>query len=401
LVYNVDMRNKNRFLILLVITIFVFPFFTSAKNYPDGTLIRAKGDIKVYLIEGNKKTWIKSPEEFNVRKFSWQKIKVVSKEEVTAIKEEEAITPLPSVALSSPQVSPAVSVSVSPVATPTPAKINPQLPAPDYIRADWLVSQETAKYGRIGQKIVFKYSEKTVDKIENFRLYEKKPGEQYFSKIADFQEVLSTGCEDINIDGEWMITEAATNQCGYWAIQRVVSPGGRELTDYRSAASYSEGEYSYYVAGADKDGSETPSSPIVKLVFLTTVGIFEPVNQAVTGSFPKFKWSIAGGWPVSSVPDYLVMLSDDQNAQNPLWTKVVKILAGQSDHAFAYDGAGLNPSKKYQLFIYGRYRASEHDPDYISISLTVPEFWIKTTGQRVSLWNFLKGLIFHSFKVRP
>ena len=36
-------------------------------------------------------------------------------------------------------------------------------------------------------------------------------------------------------------------------------------------------------------------------------------------------------------------------------------------------------------------------PDFVnssSIPLTIQEFWIKTTGQRVSFWNFLKGLVF-------
>ncbi len=396
--------------VLLVVSF--FPLFVFAKSYPNNTLIRVKGDPRVYLIKNNQKEWIKSLEEFKVRKLNWKKVKIISLKEFDAIEEKvsglptptSAITPLPSIALREgglPSPSVSVSASIPPAATPIPAKINPQLPAPDYIRADWLVSQATAKYGQIGQKIVFKYSDKTVDRIENFRLYEKKPNDQYFSKIADFKEVLSTGCEDIDIDGEWMITEAAPNQCGYWAIQRVLPPGGRELTAYRSAGSYSEGEYHYYVVGMDKDGLETPPSSTSKLVFLTTVGIFEPTNQAVTGSFPKFRWSVAGGWPSSAkaleggpLIDYLILISDNQNAQNPLWTKVIKVPAGQSDRTFIYDGAGLNPAKKYQLYIYGRYRASEHDPDYISISLTVPEFTVVRLSRVDSWWGFLRALLF-------
>src|SRR3989344_4578642 len=392
------MRNKNQFLILLVITIFVFPFFTSAKNYPDRTLIRAKGDIKVYLIEGNKKTWIKSPEEFNARKFSWQKIKVVSKEEVTAIKEEEAITPLPSVALSSPQVSPAVSASVSPVAAPIPAKINSEFPAPDSIRAEWLISHLTSNYGRIGQKIVFRYSRKDEDSLKNFRLYEKKPGETYFTKRAEFKETPSTGCEDIDIDGEWMMTEGGP--CGYWVIQRTLPPGGRGLTAYWPAATYSEGEYSYYVVGVDSNGLETPPSLEAKLVFLPTASIASPAdNKQSADRYPTFKWSVFG-WPAGSTADYLVLISDDQNAQNPFWAKSLKVPAspvgrpdGQAEQSFTYDGNGLNPASKYKVYIYGHYRQSEYGPDYISIPPAVPEFWIKSSGWSSSLWNFLRAIL--------
>ena len=86
-------------------------------------------------------------------------------------------------------------------------------------------------------------------------MYEKKPGSQYFYKIAGFEEILSIGCEDIDINGQWMITEAG--ECGYWSIQRVIPPAQRGDTAYLPASDYLIGEYVYYVAGADKDGFET------------------------------------------------------------------------------------------------------------------------------------------------
>ena len=383
------------FSVLILVLFFSFTFVASAGNYSDGVLLRAKGDIKVYLISNNIKRWVSSIEVFNSRNFKWKDVKIVSKKEVAAIKEGspivlEPVSPRPSPKATEGTATPAPLVSISPT-PPVPAKINLQLPPPDYIRADWLISQATSNYGRIGKRIVFKYSDKEKDKISNFRLYEKKPGDAYFYKIADFEEVLSTGCEDIDIDGEWMLTEAG--QCGYWSIQRIIPPGGRDVVAYLSAANYLVGEYSYYVAGADKDGLETQPSPEAKLVFLTTVNIFSPADKQQTVEiYPVFKWSVANGWPAASVPDYFISISDNEAAQNPLWAKQIKAPEGKSNESVTYDSSGLDPAKKYRVNIYGHYRKSEHDPDYISIPSAVPEFRIKSTNSAVSFMGLLKAL---------
>jgi len=438
------MPNRYRLLILFIIVIFVFPFFSYAQSYSDGSLLRAEDDTKVYAIHNQKKRWIQSVEIFNSYNFKWQNIKTISENDLAGIEENQLIRlkgdakvylidengarkHIKSVeefnaqgfdwvdivevnekdfnsyeeeVIPTAPVSPLPSLSPSPLApTPVPAEINLKLPSPDYIRADWLVSQSTSKYGLIGQRITFKYSSEVIDRIENFRLYEKKPGDQYFSKIAEFEEMLSTGCEDIDIDGEWMMTEAAPGQCEYWAIQKVVPPGGRDAVAYLSAANYSEGEYSYYVVGADKDGLETLPSPETKLVFLTTIGIFSPADSEQSNeAYPSFEWSVASDWPADSTADYLILISDDENAQNPFWARALKVLAGKSDASFVYNGSRLNPAKKYKLYIYGHYRQTEHDPDYISIPLTIPEFWIKSSGWS-ALLGFLKAFFWESFRL--
>src|SRR3990167_9485668 len=174
--------SKVKFPILVLILFFLFSFVANA-SYLDGTLLRAKGDIKVYLINNNIKSWVSSIEVFNLNNFKWQNVKVVSKKEITSIKEGKLIVLEKVLPSSSP--APIASISPTPVPTPpVPAKINIKFPAPDYIRADWLISRATSDYGRIGQRIVFKYSDKEADKLENFRLYEKKPGDAYFNKIA-------------------------------------------------------------------------------------------------------------------------------------------------------------------------------------------------------------------------
>lgn len=398
------MLKFTRFSVLILILFFLFSFVANAGNYLDGALLRTEGDIKVYLINNNVKRWVSSIEVFNLNNFKWQNVKVVSKKAIATLKEgdpiiSESVSPTPSATASessapSPSTTPTVSVSPTP---PTPAKINLQFPLPDYLRADWLISHTTANYARIGQRIVFKYSNKQADKIENFRLYEKKPGDAYFSRVATFQEVPSTGCEDIDIDGEWMMTEAG--QCGYWSIQKIISPGGRGTTAYLQASNYSEGEYVYYVAGADKDGLETRPSPETKLIFLSPVDIFSPTdNRQRTGSYPVFKWSISSGWPAFSVPDYFISISDNDFAQNPLWAKQVKVSPeSKFDESVVYDGLSLDPTKKYKTYIYGYYRKSEYDPDYISIPSAVPEFRIKSTNSTVSFWGLFKALFLGSF----
>ena len=157
------------FSFLILVSFFLFSFIANA-GYLDGTLLRAKGDIKVYLINNNIKRWVSSIEVFNFNNFKWQNVKVVSKKEVAVIKEGKPIvletaSPAP-VSTSLPQASPSIIpiASISPT-PPVPAKINSKFPAPDYISANWLISHTTSNYGRIGQRIVFKYSDETANKI--------------------------------------------------------------------------------------------------------------------------------------------------------------------------------------------------------------------------------------------
>ncbi len=403
---------RKRLLILILFTLFLFPVFVVAANYLDGALLRAEGDIKVYLISKNTKRWVSSLEVFSLNNFKWQNVKIISKKEVAKIKEGDplvletvSLSPTPSFSESTPipssSISPIPTTSVTPI-PPIPARINDTLPPPDYIRADWLLSNATVNYGRVGQEITFKYSDKEKDKIENFRLYEKKPGNQYFAKVAEFEEVPSTGCEDIDIDGEWMMTEAG--QCGYWAIQRIVPPGERGGAIYLSTADYSDGAYVYYVAGVDKDGWETPASSEAKMVFLNPVSILTPVDgQQISSVYPKFQWTIASnlsdskmGWPSNSTIDYSIMISDNNSALSPIWSKQLKVSSSETERQFFYDGSGLDPTKKYKVNIYGHYRKSEYDPDYISIPFNTPEFWIKKPGL-VSVFRNIFASMFSLF----
>jgi len=57
-------------------------------NYADGSLIRARGDIKVYIVSGKYKRWIQSPAIFNAYShFSWQNIIEVSQAELDSFRD--------------------------------------------------------------------------------------------------------------------------------------------------------------------------------------------------------------------------------------------------------------------------------------------------------------------------
>ena len=158
---------------LILVLLFSFGSTVNATSYPDGTLLRAEGDIKVYLVNDNIKRWVSSLEVFDSYNFSWKNVRVVSRKEVAAIQEGELIpvSPTPTLLPEAVEATP-VPAHAAPEASARRAKINRTLPIPDYIRADWLISHATANYGRVGQRIVFKYSSKEKDKIENFNLYE-------------------------------------------------------------------------------------------------------------------------------------------------------------------------------------------------------------------------------------
>ena len=66
------MFKLTRFSVLVLVVLFLLPHFVFAGNYSDGVLLRAKGDIKVYLINNNIRRWVSSIEVFNLNNFKWK-----------------------------------------------------------------------------------------------------------------------------------------------------------------------------------------------------------------------------------------------------------------------------------------------------------------------------------------
>src|SRR3989344_8163734 len=99
----------SKFKFLILVSFFLLPVFAIAANYLDGSLLRAEGDIKVYLINNNIRRWVSSIEVFNSRNLKWPDVRVVSKKEVMAIKEGEPII-----------VEPTPLISITPTPSPSP-----------------------------------------------------------------------------------------------------------------------------------------------------------------------------------------------------------------------------------------------------------------------------------------
>ncbi len=74
-----------------------WPFFDHAlsqNNYPDGTLLQLKDDIKVWVIKNGQKKWIKTPEIFNSSGYNWGDIILINQAELDFYPEQKGDTEL-------------------------------------------------------------------------------------------------------------------------------------------------------------------------------------------------------------------------------------------------------------------------------------------------------------------
>jgi len=85
------MKNAFKELALLLLLLLILPvaFYTHSyissaaqTSYPDGTLIRAKDDYRIYTVFDNKKRWIKNIDVFDSYEFEWNDIKVLDSKAV-------------------------------------------------------------------------------------------------------------------------------------------------------------------------------------------------------------------------------------------------------------------------------------------------------------------------------
>ena len=68
------------------------PSSSSSKPYPNGTLLKASGDSKVYLIQNSLRSWIPSIEVFSVNGYSWKNVKEVDSSVVSKYQEGKAVS---------------------------------------------------------------------------------------------------------------------------------------------------------------------------------------------------------------------------------------------------------------------------------------------------------------------
>lgn len=72
-------KNYKLIIFLAIVFVLITPcFIFAAEEYPDGALIRAEDDYKIYLVFNGKKRWLKNIDVFNSYGFKWQDIKAVN-----------------------------------------------------------------------------------------------------------------------------------------------------------------------------------------------------------------------------------------------------------------------------------------------------------------------------------
>lgn len=82
--------KKSVFIHLIIILIGAScPSLGFSVQYPDGTLLRAKDDIKVWVIKNGQKEWIESPEIFNSFGYNWNDIITVNQAELDFYSEQK------------------------------------------------------------------------------------------------------------------------------------------------------------------------------------------------------------------------------------------------------------------------------------------------------------------------
>ena len=72
------MKSQTILRIFILGSFLVIPLFGMAQETPDGTLIRAEGDYKIYTIFNGQKRWIKNIDVFNSYGYKWTNVQVVS-----------------------------------------------------------------------------------------------------------------------------------------------------------------------------------------------------------------------------------------------------------------------------------------------------------------------------------
>jgi len=86
-------RNIFFNLITLLFLFGVFLIPTKASElYPDGSLVKGRGEAKIYQVFKDQRYWIRNPEIFKSYNFSWEDIKEVDVNELTTYKTVELIT---------------------------------------------------------------------------------------------------------------------------------------------------------------------------------------------------------------------------------------------------------------------------------------------------------------------
>lgn len=246
---------------------------------------------------------------------------------------------------------------------------------------------------KLGQLFSFYYPAESSLKAAAFRFYEKRPVDSSFSLAVEFTGFDSTSCTSNGTKkfvGGWSLlgqpTVSGNSSCyanrQSWRIER----------DPVNAASYSVGEYSYYITVVDPAGKEGAPSPVVNLKFLQPITILAPTAaQSPTSPIPTFKWQVGSDWPIGAQPH--ISIFDSPTASNRFWVGSNPI--GTTENSKVYDGPALDPTKKYRVSIY---KLEYKEPKYAAMPSAVTDFWIGTTTSRIRNRQEMFATIFRTLE---
>jgi peptidoglycan hydrolase-like protein with peptidoglycan-binding domain len=231
--------------------------------------------------------------------------------------------------------------------TMTVAAASVGLPAPTELKVGFGIGSGVANWVKISESFNFKYDLARIGEVSAFRLYQKKPEDSSYTMVGEFSNPSGlTTCSTKRIYGTWTLTSLGGGPTGCpgsgWHLSR---------TSSYPVASYTVGDYFYYVTAVNTSGVEGPTSLLSFTTFLGTFPIQTPITVETAGSLnPTFRWQPAGG--SSQLLSYWVIVAPSDGSGSQVM--LTPFSSSGPDISKVYDGPALIPGKQYSVWIYGR-----------------------------------------------
>lgn len=232
-------------------------------------------------------------------------------------------------------------------------------------------SSTPSNFGKAGLNVSFNYNGDS-STLTGFRLYEKKPGDYGFVKVADFTNLLDVGGATYRIAGDWALGRVSgTNG---WLIHRIIPGNAAGAPYYGSISDWPAGIYGYYVTATDSQGSESAPSQTSNAHMLPPLSVLYPTAaQSPAPLIPVFRWTTPAGW-IGGKSGYDIRLYDNTKE---VWVGINPEAEGKK----TYDGPPLSEGKSYTIHLHGDYASSYSSPldTYFSLQQNVETFTVSVT----------------------
>ena len=209
----------------------------------------------------------------------------------------------------------------------------------------------------------FNYDISAISQVQSFRFYRKRPTDSAFILTDTFTNpsTLSSACSGSIAGVAGSLRYYCTS--AYWSV---------DLTS-QSSSQYPAGEYQFYVTAVTSSGAESSPSPTLKITVVTPTTVLRPTEvQSPVAAPPVFEWTTGGSH------GYIQVFVE--GSQSPFYSKSVS----NGATSFTYDGAALDPAKKYLLLIHTPgtiNRTSDGDSTSdVSFAEKVEKFWVSASA---------------------